>query len=292
MPSTFYQMEKLQLLNLARQYGVDRTCEQSNGTKVNTNFKHGGFINEFNVGLTGKLGEDVAKWKSMKGMYLSQNSFTGEITEGIGNLRYLTFLHVNDNFIEGNLPTTITNLRNLRDLRLDDNFLYTSLPEDIGNMKDLEILSVNGNSMFGTIPQGLYALKKLKSLFLHDTAEANSPWLITDQEGFSGPLSSSVGNLKDLEYLLLNNNPITGEIPSDLGNCTKLKVLRLHRTNLKGSMPREVCMLRDKALNSEEGVGVLYADCRPNNRTGDPMVQCDCCTDCCDHTTDVCVRDD
>jgi hypothetical protein len=86
MPSTFYQMEKLQLLNLARQYGVDRTCEQSNGTKVNTNFKHGGFINEFNVGLTGKLGEDVAKWKSMKGMYLSQNSFTGEITEGIGNL--------------------------------------------------------------------------------------------------------------------------------------------------------------------------------------------------------------
>jgi len=66
MPSTFYQMEKLQLLNLARQYGVDRTCEQSNGTKVNTNFKHGGFINEFNVGLTGKLGEDVAKWKTEK----------------------------------------------------------------------------------------------------------------------------------------------------------------------------------------------------------------------------------
>uniref|UniRef100_A0A7S2PFU2 Disease resistance R13L4/SHOC-2-like LRR domain-containing protein n=2 Tax=Skeletonema marinoi TaxID=267567 RepID=A0A7S2PFU2_9STRA len=292
MPSTIYQLEKLQLLNLAKQYGVDRVCQQSNGTKIYTNYKHGGFVREFNVGLTGKLGSEVGKWKSMKGMYLSENSFTGEIAEDIGNLRYLTFLHVNDNFIEGNLPASITKLRNLRHLQFHDNFLYTSLPEGIGNMKDLERLSVNGNSMFGKLPEGMYDLKKLKSLFLHDTAEANSPWLINDQEGFSGSLSSSVGRLKDLEYLLLNNNPITGEIPSDLGNCTKLKVLRLHRTELKGSMPREVCMLRDKDLNNENGVGVLYADCRPNNRTEEPRVQCDCCTDCCDYTTNVCVQDD
>lgn len=292
MPSTIYQLDKLQLLNLARQYGVDRICEQSNGTKVYTNYKHGGFVPEQNVGLTGKLGSDVGKWKSMKGMYLFENSFTGEITEDVGNLRYLTFLQLNDNFIEGNLPSSITKLRNLRDLRLEDNFLYTSLPEGIGNMKDLEVLSVKANSMFGKLPEGLYELKKLKRLYLHDTTEANSPWLITDQDGFSGSLSSSVGNLKDLEYLLLNNNPLTGEIPPSLGNCTKLKVLRLHRTNLKGTMPREVCVLRDNDLNSEEGVGVLYADCRPSNRTGEPMVQCDCCTDCCDHITNSCAQDD
>jgi len=292
MPSTIYQLEKLQLLNLAKQYGVDRVCQQSNGTNIYTIYKHGGFIREFNVGLTGALGPDLGKWKKMKGLFLSENSFSGEITEEIGNLRYLTFLRVNDNFIEGNLPATITNLRNLRHLLFDDNFLYTSLPDSIGNMKDLERLSVNGNSMFGQLPDGIYELKKLKSLFLHDTAEANSPWLINDLEGFSGSLRSSIGRLKDLEYLLLNNNPITGDIPPDLGNCTKLKVLRLHRTELKGSMPREVCMLRDRDLNSEQGVGVLYADCRPNNKTEEPRVQCDCCTDCCDYTTGVCVQDD
>lgn len=271
---------------------MDRICEQSNGTKVYINFKHGGFIPEFNIGLTGKLGPAIGQLRSMKGMYLSENSFSGEFSDDIGNLRYLTFLRVNDNFIEGSLPTTITSLRNLRELRLDDNFLLTSLPEDIADMEDLEALSVNGNSMFGKIPEGLYDLKKLKTLFLHDTAEANYPWLVTDQEGFSGTMSSTVGNLKKLEYLLLNTNPITGQIPSSLGDCTKLKVLRLHRTNLKGEMPREVCLLRDKDLNSEEEVGVLYADCRPDNRTEEPWVQCSCCSDCCDHTTNVCVQND
>lgn len=294
MPPTIYQLEKLQLLNLARQYGVDRVCEQSNGTKVYTNFKHGGFARpaEFSVGLTGKLGSDIGKWKSMKGMYILENSFSGELTDDIGSLRYLTKLHVNDNFIEGGIPSAIANLKNLRDLRLDDNFLYSSLPESMGNMEDLEILFVNGNSMYGKIPDELYALKKLKSLFLHDTIEANSPWLITDQEGFSGSINPKVGNLEDLEYLLLNNNPISGFIPPELGNCTKLKVLRLHRTNLIGTMPRQICMLRDKNLNSENGVGVLYADCRPDNKTNPPRVECNCCSDCCDHSSNVCVQDD
>ena len=80
--------------------------------------------------------------------------------------------------------------------------------------------------------------------------------------------------------------------PTELGLCEKLEVLRVHRTNIAGTMPQEICMLRDKKLNNEDNTGVLYSDCRPNNRTKDPFLKCDCCSDCCDHTTGVYIVDD
>lgn len=81
--------------------------------------------------------------------------------------------------------------------------------------------------------------------------------------------------------------------PTELGLCEKLEVVRVHRTDISGTMPLEVCKLRDLSLNSATGTtGVLYADCRPNDRTGDPFLKCDCCDNCCDHTTGVCIADD
>ena len=66
----------------------------------------------------------------------------------------------------------------------------------------------------------------------------------------------------------------------------------MHQTQITGTIPDDLCLLRDKNLNSESGTGILYADCRPNNRTEEPFVSCSCCSDCCDHTTKVCVADD
>jgi len=66
----------------------------------------------------------------------------------------------------------------------------------------------------------------------------------------------------------------------------------MHQTQITGTIPDELCLLRDKKLNSESNMGILYADCRPNNKTEDPFVTCSCCSDCCDHTTKVCISDD
>ena len=67
--------------------------------------------------------------------------------------------------------------------------------------------------------------------------------------------------------------------PTELGLCVNLQILRVHRTDITGTMPREVCTLRDKFLCSNDGTGVLYADCGPNNGTTDPFLQCACCSD-------------
>jgi hypothetical protein len=95
----------------------------------------------------------------------------------------------------------------------------------------------------------------------------------------------------DLTHISSYHHCIFHFSPTELGLCEKLEMLRIHGTNIEGKMPVEICMLRDKSLNSAKA-GALYADCRPNNRTGEPFLICDCCSDCCDHTTGVCIADD
>ncbi len=97
--------------------------------------------------------------------------------------------------------------------------------------------------------------------------------------------------MKNLKWLTINANPMSGTIPTELGLCEDLIMVRLHQTNIAGTMPMSICKLRDSTLFSNTN-GILYADCRPNNRTGEPFVICDCCSDCCDHTSQVCVADD
>ena len=68
--------------------------------------------------------------------------------------------------------------------------------------------------MSGTIPQSLYKLKNLKALHLKDNVEGG---------GFRGTISSEVGNLANLEELVLNGNPLLGgTLPSELGLCHNL----------------------------------------------------------------------
>lgn len=145
--------------------------------------------------------------------------------------------------------------------------------------------------MYGQVPDSLFNLKKLEVLRLDETLSAESPWVEVSNEGFTGSISTEIGTMKNLKWLTLNANPMSGTIPTELGLCEDLMMVRLHRTNIAGTMPMSICKLRDSTLFSNTN-GVLYADCRPNNRTGEPFVMCDCCSDCCDHTSQVCVADD
>jgi len=299
-PLEMYNANNLQLLNVAMQYGYSVTCTMSNGTYVNTIFKRGGVTNrEMNLGLEGHvLANKVDTWSSMKGLHLFDNSFSGNITNAIGNLKYLVFLRAQNNAIYGYLPEGMTRLKKLREVFLGKNQFWGDFPPDIGDMEDLEVLRVDVNEMGGEIPDSLYNLKKLKKLWLQDTlgceevADGNWRCQVDSDSGFYGSISTKIGNLKKLSHLLVNENPLTGTLPTEIGLCESLSVLHIHRTSIRGRATQEVCNLRDKNLNSESGEGVFYADCRPNNKTRDPFFACDCCSDCCDHTTKLCIADD
>jgi hypothetical protein len=296
MPNEIYEASKLQLLNVAMQYQYNTKCQRSDGSFVYTLYAMGNPDNGYNWGFTGDvLGSHTSNWKSMKGLHLFDNSFTGMIDDSIGELKYLVFLRAHNNRIFGLLPNGMTNLKKLREVYLNKNSLYTDLPPDIGLMEDLEDIRLGENSMYGTIPDSFYNLVKMKKIWFQDTlacSNVTGDCEASSEEGFSGSLQTEIGNLKDLQYLILENNPLTGVLPEELGNCQDLSTLHIHRTNIEGTVPKSVCRLRDQSLNSEAGNGVFYADCRPNNRTEEPFISCSCCTDCCDHTTKVCIADD
>ena len=64
--------------------------------------------------------------------------------------------------------------------------------------------------MYGSIPLGLYELNKLEVIRLDDTRQASSPWNIDPDEGFTGTISTRIGQLQRLKILLLSNNPLSG----------------------------------------------------------------------------------
>ena len=56
----------------------------------------------------------------------------------------------------------------------------------------------------------------------------------------SGPISESIGNLSQLEFLCLYNNQITGKIPDSIGNLSKLWYLDMSNNQITGKIPDSI----------------------------------------------------
>ena len=61
--------------------------------------------------------------------------------------------------------------------------------------------------------------------------------LVLQDNGLSGSIPSSLGNLSSLHRVWLNGNELSGSIPSTLGNLSNLQQLSLHSNGLSGSIP-------------------------------------------------------
>ncbi|KAI4346768.1 hypothetical protein L6164_007636 [Bauhinia variegata] len=66
----------------------------------------------------------------------------------------------------------------------------------------------------------------------------------TPSQSLSGTLSASIGNLRNLQIVLLQNNNISGPIPSELGRLSKLRTLDLSNNFFNGEIPPSLGHLR------------------------------------------------
>ncbi|KAL0903523.1 hypothetical protein M5K25_027910 [Dendrobium thyrsiflorum] len=76
----------------------------------------------------------------------------------------------------------------------------------------------------------------------------------------SGTLSPAIGNLTNLQQILLQNNDITGEIPSELGHLSKLQTMDLSNNRFSGSIPDSfgrLTSLRYLRLNNNSLTGAF-----------------------------------
>ncbi|XP_042502848.1 protein NSP-INTERACTING KINASE 1-like [Macadamia integrifolia] len=66
----------------------------------------------------------------------------------------------------------------------------------------------------------------------------------TPSQNLSGTLSSSIGNLTNLQKVLLQNNNISGPIPAELGRLSQLQTLDLSNNIFSGEIPSSLSRLK------------------------------------------------
>ncbi|XP_028804007.1 probable leucine-rich repeat receptor-like protein kinase At5g49770 isoform X3 [Neltuma alba] len=103
--------------------------------------------------------------------------------------------------------------------------LEGKLSGDIGGLTELRSLDLSFNrGLKGPLSPQLGDLKNLNILILAGCS-------------FSGKIPNELGNLSELSFLALNSNNLSGDIPTSLGNLSKLYWLDLADNQLTGPIP-------------------------------------------------------
>ena len=206
--------------------------------------------------------------RSLQQLFLTENNFIGTIPSEIGNL---TILQLGANKVLGTIPDTLGNLDNLFILSLAQNNLFGEIPQSIRKLERLGELYVQENNLSGLIPPSLGGCKSLMILNLsHNVFQGSIPPELLTISSLSGSLdlsynqltgsiSSTIGDLINLESLDISNNQLSGEIPHTLGECLHLESIHLEVNFLSGSIPSSIASLR----------GMTEMDLSQNNLSGE-----------------------
>ncbi|KAG0486562.1 hypothetical protein HPP92_008657 [Vanilla planifolia] len=91
-------------------------------------------------------------------------------------------------------------------------------------------------------------------------------------QSLSGSLSPSIGNLSNLEIVLLQNNEISGSITKEIGKLKKLRTLDLSCNHFSGEIPTSLGQLRNLQYLFPESLANItelsFLDLSFNNLTG------------------------
>ncbi|KAG6493581.1 receptor-like protein EIX1 [Zingiber officinale] len=220
--------------------------------------------------ITGVIPWSIGNLTNLVGLRLVWSNLTGSMPETLGNLTNLEFLDFVSSSVFGQVPESIGKLQKLRVLFLKNNLFTGQIPESIGSLYNLEFLSISENYLIGRIPGNLGDLCNLR-LFdlslnsiggeLTDLADAWSnctrgallTYLYLDDNNLGGLIPPSVGQLQQLEQLVLSHNSFH-RLPQSFGNATNLVIFSLAGNHLQGNLPPFFCnmMLDVLDLSSNE----------------------------------------
>ncbi|KAF3441406.1 hypothetical protein FNV43_RR15320 [Rhamnella rubrinervis] len=159
-------------------------------------------------------------YKTLVSLDLSSNNVNGLVPSSFGKMVALRDLDLSDNQLEGMVPESFGNLCSLRSLNLSRNHLNGSLAflhnfSSCANSSVLEILRLHSNSFSGSLPDDLSLFPRLKEIDVGNNY-------------FNGTLSSSIGNLFELEILNVPSNSLQGVFSEQhLSNLSRLRILDL-----------------------------------------------------------------
>ncbi|WMV23680.1 hypothetical protein MTR67_017065 [Solanum verrucosum] len=200
-------------------------------------------LNCGNNRIVGRIPPELGKLSNLRKFTFHHNSnLIGKIPEAIFNISSLEMIDFSFNNLSGRIPTTTgLHLPNLEGLYLGDNQLEGEISLFITNASKLQIISLDDNSLTGTIPNNLGNLCELQILLLHTNQLTNEP---RERDAhIRGLIPTSIGNMTGLTAVDIQGDNLIGSIPSDVGKLKQLQGLSLSTNKLQGHIPEAVCHL-------------------------------------------------
>mmetsp|Transcript_13690 Transcript_13690/g.34430 ORF Transcript_13690/g.34430 Transcript_13690/m.34430 type:complete len:821 (+) Transcript_13690:219-2681(+) len=256
--------------------------------------------------LKGSIVTELTVLPMLQVLDLSHNELQGTVSEGFGSLQTLRLQY---NALQGNIPKNLFSSKSvMKELNIGSNFMTGTIPDEVGLASQMTDLYLFGNKFTGSIPRlgnmpivNFHAQENDLSGVMPFDYGYDGPWTKTLQEWWvydnklTGPLSSNLGFVTNLEDMRVNNNELTGSIPESIEDLQRLFRFDLHMNSLTGTIPESIGslpQLRDLRLQFNdfggvvpsslcflESMEVLEADCLAF--VGEPQTDCYCCTTCC-----------
>ncbi|XVF83966.1 hypothetical protein PTKIN_Ptkin16aG0536900 [Pterospermum kingtungense] len=211
--------------------------------------------------LTGKIPFNLGGMNNLIRFSARQNNLIGTIPSSLGNLSSLKLLNLGKNHVQGTIPSSLGRVSNLEFLALYENKLWGTLPPAVYNISSLLTLSVAGNQLHGRLePELGFAFRRLENFFIGGNQFSGTiPRSVSNMSSlifldiavnnFFGSVPNNLGNLKNLQALVIDSNYLgsgkAGDLDfiSSLTNCTQLQILYLQSNRFGGVLPGSVANL-------------------------------------------------
>ncbi|CAB9499025.1 LRR receptor-like serine threonine-protein kinase [Seminavis robusta] len=109
--------------------------------------------------------------------------------------------------------------------------LHGSIPEEIWTLTALDTLMLHRNQQLGgTISTGIGSLSKLR-------------WLVLDECSLTGSLPTELGKAISLKHFIAGGNQLSSTISAELFRLSELEILSLDENSLEGTLPTEIGFL-------------------------------------------------
>ena len=201
------------------------------------------------------ISSGFGQFARLRYLNLSGSWFSSQVPLKLSHLSQLTSLDLSHNgfvYLESSfMKRLVKNMTKLRELQLDE--VDMSL---VSVSSSLTSLTLEACQLSGRMSNNIFHLPNLCELNLKENRElmgvfpmANwtNPLRFLDVSSmtFSRELSKSIGNLKFLRNLRLNECSFTGSVPTSLGNLTQLTHLDLSYNDFSGEIPSLLSKLKE-----------------------------------------------
>ncbi|XP_027337890.1 receptor-like protein 7 [Abrus precatorius] len=174
----------------------------------------------------------------LQNLNLAFNNFQSVIPPELHKLKNLRYLNLSMAGFEGQIPHEISHLERLVTLDLSSSVTsphklkleQPNIAKLVQNLANIEELYLDGVAISAKGQEWCHALSSLHKLRVLSMSSCN----------LSGPIDSTLAELRSLSILKLSNNSMSSVLPESFLNFSNLATLQLSSCGLSGSFPKGI----------------------------------------------------